>query len=609
MLSIIKRKFEEGTLYGKIRKSVIFFTILPVFLIFFILLPTLFVQKKIDMENNARNYLSKSFDDFVYNIDILEDAAQSITSDSVFLAEIGRILTAKNVKEYERIQFKSQTMSRLKIMTMLKDVEVARLHIESDEIREYSPYLYQMGRAQDSLWYEERERISADGQWFWDVTDNPTEKQYSGYVVADDMASYVLPFRIMTNINGVFEVMVQIDSLLPDVQEENTPPRICLLDVNKNLYGIEKEDDAGIVLTAIDKIIGLDHLQTYKTAGVELFYTWVAGRLMMVSLIRHSGNGMYLVKVESVIEQYTDVVIELLVIILCVCLFIKIMLRAISMIIRELLNDFTVIVDCVKEVADGNKEVRIPYLEQQETRMIADEYNKMLDNLERMANENMQRELIMRDVQIKALEKQIDSHFMYNVLDSIKMMAEVRGVYDVADALVALGRLTRYNLQLDSPYVKLAEEITYLKSYIRLMNIRMDYEINVYIQMDEELTRIKVPKMILQPVAENVIVHGLYGNEADTSFQLKISKNGEDVRIEMTDMGRGIEEKRLDEVRAKIYREEDEERTEGTGNIGLSNIHKRLRLIYGENYGVQIYSKEGCYTKTVLLLKETIGNE
>ena len=325
---------------------------------------------------------------------------------------------------------------------------------------------------------------------------------------------------------------------------------------------------------------------------------------MLVSLIRHSGNGMYLINVDSVMNQYTDVFIDLLVIILCVCLVIKIILMVISKSIKNMLNDFTVIVDCVKEVADGNKDVRIPHLKHQETRIIAEEYNNTLDNLERMGNEKIERELLMRDVQIKALEKQIDAHFMYNVLDSIKMMAEVREVYDVADALVALGRLTRYNLQLNSPYIKLIDEITYLKSYIKLMNLRMDYEINVYVQMDDISTDIKVPKMILQPVAENAIVHGLYENETDTALQLKISKQDKVIRIEMTDMGRGIEPENLDEIRAKIYKMDTAGNEEGSGHIGLCNIHKRLRMLYGEEYGVQIYSQKDCYTKTVLLLRE-----
>lgn len=601
MFFLTRRILEDGTLYEKIQRAVILFSLLPIIVMLVILLPTLFVQKKIEMERDASNYLNKSFNDLVHDLSTLELVARSIASDSAFFAEVSRAVTDRNVNEYEKIQFRSQTLSSLKIIMSISGVQAARLHIEYPELREYSPYLYRMDRAENSLWYGEKDSLDVGGKWFFDVTDKQAQKIYSGYVIGDDMASFVIPFKITTELKGVFEVMLPIDRLVPQIYGESGNVDAMLMDANGGLYGVDRVENASITLQKIEEIIGTDRIEGYNSGGVEIFYTWINGKLEMLSLIRHSGNGIYLISITPVMRQYAFVIMEMLVILGSFYLIIRILLWVINLIVKRMLNDLNVFVDHVKKVADGNLDVRIPQLKQMESSIIAEEYNKMLDNLQKMTNESIQRGVILRDVQIKALEKQIDSHFLYNVLDSIKMMAETREVHDVADALLALGKMFRYNLQFHSKNVVLDEEITYLKSYIRLMNLRLDYEINVYVQIDSGLNNIKVPKMILQPVAENAIVHGLYGNETDTSIYLKISREEEIVAIEMTDMGKGISEERLGMIRVRIDGEDGEE---GTGHIGLCNIHKRLRLIYGEGCGVKIYSKEGCYTKTVLLLKE-----
>ena len=601
MFFLTRRIFEEGTLYEKIRRAVILFSLLPIIVMIVILLPTLFIQKKTEMEREASAYLNKSFNDFVHDLNTLELVAQSIVSDSGFFAEVSRMVTDRNVNEYEKIQFRSQTLSSLKIIMSISGVQAARLHIDYPELREYPPYLYRMERAESSSWYEEKDNLDVGGKWFFDVTDKQVQKTYSGYVIGDDMASFVLPFKITTNLKGVFEVMIPIDRLIPQIYGESGNGDVILVDINGGMYGVDREENASITMEEVDRIVGADRTEDYKFGGVETFYAWIDGKPEMMSLIRHSGNGMYLISVTPVMRQYAFLVMEMMVILGCFYLIIRVLLWVINLIVKRMLNDLNVFVEHVKKVADGNLDVRIPQLKQVESGMIAEEYNKMLDNLQKMTQESIQREIILRDVQLKALEKQIDSHFLYNVLDSIKMMAEVREVYDVADALLALGKMFRYNLQFHSKSVELSEEITYLKSYVRLMNLRLDYEINVYVQADDGINNIKVPKMILQPVAENAIVHGLYGNETDTSIYLKISKDDEIVAIEMTDMGRGISEKALEVVRTRIESENGEE---GAGHIGLCNIHKRLKLIYGEDCGVRIYSKEGCYTKTVLLLRE-----
>lgn len=602
MKFLAAKKIENDTLYQKIRRAVMFFSLLPTMALLLLLLPALFVQKKVDLEREADNSLTQDFDDFVSALADIEQEARLIASDSRFFAEVTRVVTDNNVSEYERILFRSQTLPVLQRAMSINGARAARLHIEYPLQREYPPYLYRMDRAENSLWYPERDSIDVSGKWFFDVAGGMEEEVYSGYVTGNNMASFVLPFKLTADIRGALEVMVPISVLVPDIDDEAGQEDLLLIDSSGKQFGVNREENKAVTLETLARITGVDSMEEYLSEGIETSYAWLDGRLIMLSLIRHFGNGVFLVRCQPVMKQYLSILLEMLAVIGISYCIIRILLWSINRIVKRMLTDMDILLEYVKSVSAGKLELRIPRLKQVESRTIAEEYNKMLDNLEKMTQESIERETILKDVQLKALEKQIDSHFLYNVLDSIKMMAEVREIYDVADALLALGRMFRYNLSLHTKNVELEEEIAYLESYIRLMNLRMDYEIKVYVQMEDQLLKKRlVPKMILQPLAENSIAHGLYGIEMDTTIYLKLSREDGKIRIEMTDMGKGMDEEKLKAVRAKIEGGSGEE---GVGQIGLYNIHRRLRLIYGEGCGVQIYSREGCYTKTILLLKE-----
>ena len=135
---------------------------------------------------------------------------------------------------------------------------------------------------------------------------------------------------------------------------------------------------------------------------------------------------------------------------------------------------------------------------------------------------------------------------------------------------------------------------------MKLCNIRYDYYINLSENVEDPARNLKVPKVLLQPIAENSISYGLDELAEDTTIYLKAYIKDDCAFIEMTDMGKGMDEEKLEKVREVI-------RSGGGGNnstngIGLHNIHERIRLMYGEEYGVEIFSRENCYTKVVMTI-------
>ena len=215
--------------------------------------------------------------------------------------------------------------------------------------------------------------------------------------------------------------------------------------------------------------------------------------------------------------------------------------------------------------------------------------------------EKLDREMLIKNTEIKALQNQINAHFIYNVLECIKMMAEIDEEFEISDAVTSLGELFRYNMKWVSGNVTIQEEIAYIKNYIQLMNLRYDFTIILSIKIPEDIYEQEIPKMSLQPIVENAICHGIVEMGEDATIYIKALRKEEEFEISITDSGIGMDEKQMDILEKKIRGEI--EASGGSGNgIGLKNVQDRIKIQFGDKYGLKIHSKEGCFTKVSVLL-------
>ena len=285
-------------------------------------------------------------------------------------------------------------------------------------------------------------------------------------------------------------------------------------------------------------------------------------------------------------------------------------------IVKKILRQFYAITDVVHDVQHGDMDVRISNCGKDEFGVLGKELNEMLDQIQKLLDENIKRETLMKDSQIRALQNQINAHFIYNVLESIKMMAEIDEKYEISDAVTSLGKLLRYSMRWNSQTVTVAEEVDYIKNYLALINLRFDYEIYLSMNMPEEIWKQEIPKMSLQPIIENAIYHGIEELAEDTSIYMKgiIEEEADgsySCSIKITDSGCGMKEAQVEELQKKINGEM--EASGGAGNgIGLKNVQDRIRISFGQNYGLTIASEEGRYTQVVVkipFIKERRNDE
>lgn len=601
MLKKLMVKYKDRTLHQKVRFSILLFSLLPLICLACISLLLIYKNQIGKIQDEIYEEVKNRVDDMDYEMNTIELMAQTVWSDTTFITEVGKAAIDGSLGEYNRYIFQEQTLSALRVITSISQVQSARLHLEYPGIREYSAYLYSMDRAKDSLWYEDRNSLTYNGAWYMNVTDKQSYGTYSDYFTDKNMASFVIPIRISSELRGIFEIMLPMRAIVPDLYNNMQNQDVFLVDSQNRLLGIEAEGVYGdITVENLADMMGLVSLKDYEPQGIQIYHSMWKHSPVILSVSRNERNGIYLMQLTSVKKQYQAMALLIMIILMTEILMTALLLKAINSIVKHLLHDFDVFSECMREVENGNLDVEIPRLEQVEINAVAMEYNRMLGRVKQLMEISIHREVMVKEAQLKSLEKQINSHFLYNVLDSIKMMAEVKGIYNVSDALLALARMFRYNLQIDSHSVTLQEEITYLENYLKLCNIRYDYYINLSENVEDSVKRLKVPKVILQPIAENSIAHGLDELAEDTTIYLKAYIKEDRACIEMTDMGKGMDEKKLEKVREVILNGGGGDNS--TNGIGLHNIHERIRLMYGEQYGVEIFSRENCYTKVILTI-------
>lgn len=581
------------TLQQKIAMLIGGFALIPFCILAFLYIPASYQKELDEMEMALLEENLHSYQDMKSDMDMIELLAKSVWADTYFITEVNKAVSQKGMNEYERYMFKEQTLATLKVIAGIGKIHSARLHMDLPEMREYTPYVYHVDKAANSLWYEKREVLFSQGEWFFGSHDKQVHETYSNYYTEKNMTSFVLPVKISGTIQGYFEIVIPTSALVQGINLEDENQEIFLIDANGRMLGQNENFLCG-------ELVAEEMKKRQEPQGV--FLTGCNEKRVMVSYIKDVRSGCYLINAVSIQKQIRSLVLRIAGLVMVEILVVIVLMVCMNRIVEVLMSDFNVFMKYMKRIGEGELDITIPELSQMEINKVAQECNHMLFQIKHMMEINLHKELLIRDAQLESLEKQIDSHFLFNSLDSIRMMAEVKKIYSVSDALSSLAKMFRYNLQMGEHEVTLREEIAYLKAYIRIENIRHEYEIYVSQNIDEYLLDMKVPKVILQPIAENAIIHGLDKQIEDTTIYIKAHSLEGRIFIEVSDMGKGITEKRLEEIRQKLENVESGGKHRG---IGLKNIHERIRLMYGESSGIRIFSREGCFTKVQIELGGT----
>lgn len=256
----------------------------------------------------------------------------------------------------------------------------------------------------------------------------------------------------------------------------------------------------------------------------------------------------------------------------------------------------TTIISAIRQVEQGNLNARIPTSKHEdELSKIAVNINSMLEELNHNIDQFYLLNLKQQHAELKVLQAQIDPHFLFNTLEAIRMVAVMEGSKTSSKMIFHLSKLFRYSLG-SKDTVPLYTEIEYLNQYISLMQFKFPNKLQVYFDIPCDVEQVTVQKLILQPIIENYFIHGFKKGESDNALIVRAVNLGDKINISVEDNGSGMTKEELSNTLQHINCDEGDEMQ----SIGLRNIHQRLKLKYGDQFGISLKSIKDQGTIVIL---------
>jgi two-component system sensor histidine kinase YesM len=197
------------------------------------------------------------------------------------------------------------------------------------------------------------------------------------------------------------------------------------------------------------------------------------------------------------------------------------------------------------------------------------------------------------EIKFKMMASQINPHFLFNALESIRMKAHLKGEKEISNVVRLLGKMMRKNLEAGSRTVTLQNEIDVVRCYLEIQKFRYESRLQYELHVDPLAEQVHVLPLIIQPIVENAVIHGLENTEAGGVVCIKARLIDGSVQIEVADNGAGMTAEKLESLYQSLEDQEDGEHN----RIGLRNVHMRLQLSYGSEHGLVIQSELGLGTK------------
>lgn len=242
-----------------------------------------------------------------------------------------------------------------------------------------------------------------------------------------------------------------------------------------------------------------------------------------------------------------------------------------------------------------------------EMAILSQKFNHMVRRIEAMFTEAKEQEREKHKMEMLALQSQINPHFLYNTLNSIRWLSELQGADKVTQMLDELVKLLRFAAEDTGEFITVGREVEFIISYIRILNFRYFERFSFVLDIQEEAKQFMIPRFIIQPLVENSVLHGFDSNDICATIRIDVHLEGKELLLCVTDDGKGLSPEKIEEI---LSTERKSERS--LNKIGVYNVNQRIKLTYGKEHAIKIDSMEGCYTKVTIRIPAQcgrIGNE
>jgi len=249
------------------------------------------------------------------------------------------------------------------------------------------------------------------------------------------------------------------------------------------------------------------------------------------------------------------------------------------------------LITSVKKMKVRQMKIDIDATSADEIGILTHTIKNMVDTIDNLIVKEYRLEIANKDNQLKALQAQINPHFIYNTLQSIGTLALQNNVPRIYDLTSSLGKMMRYTMNTNDSIVPLSKEIEHISAYLELQKQRFKQHLNIHLEIDEQAKRVNIPKMTLQPLVENYFKHGFDQQGGAGEMWIRVERTDRGVRIEVEDNGKGMEPERLLELGERLRARQDWAANDA-GSIGLLNVLSRLQLYFHREARIDIANRE-----------------
>ena len=258
----------------------------------------------------------------------------------------------------------------------------------------------------------------------------------------------------------------------------------------------------------------------------------------------------------------------------------------------------------IKKSMDGNDEISEVY---DDLYIMMESINKLIDEV---YIRKIQQEKLMvkqKEAEFKMLASQINPHFLYNTLETIRMRAFCSGDRELASIVKKLGKIMRRNLEVSNQNVSFESELELVKNYLEIQELRFKGKVEHEFNIEVNAKKYNILPLLLQPIVENAFVHGLEGTKEKGKIIVSAFEDFGYLLVEISDNGCGMSRERLEFINDNLGKTNKKEN--GHQSIGMGNINERIKIFYGDKYGIHVFSELNVGTKVVLVLPAIEGDE
>jgi len=544
---------------------------------------------KDEISTSYEQVVSQYVDNINYKLNIYQNLMENIvmngTVQRIFLNQ-GQFTPLDTFDVGKQI---SNEIDSLIFGKNVKEIHSIRLYALNDSFPNDGRYVSNISTIRSEPWFGELNNFEEGSKYFFDITEG-TKKQ---------IISFIKP---IVNIKSFRERMgfVKLDIDL-----------ISLFDVNsmlvngkcENIYilaGNDGEVIAGSECEITFKDIDFSKLAGKDTGNQIMDIDGAKKILAYKNIEKYGWKALFVFPYSEVESKMMKAVIPIALIVLgilavLVCLailFSNFFSSRIYQLIRKM-----------QKVQEGDLEITEFIQGKDEIGMVDAHFNTMVRKLGELINENYIQKLEKREAELNALQAQINPHFLYNALETINSISSLYGCSEVCDITQNLGEMFRYSINIGrNEFVRIEDEINHVRNYINIQMIRFDNRFSVYYGVPEELRPCRILKFILQPLVENVFVHGFKGKKDKGVIKISAVKKGDFLIINIEDNGKGMSEEQLSNLRTYLSEKESWIGMDNRRSIGIKNVNSRIKLTYGDKYGIKVESVQNQGTCVTVVL-------